>query len=126
MSYVEVDGTWQEAGPLRFKAFEVEHDPALRCFGYAFDRGVATIGYSGDTRLCAGLDDLASSCNALVLECNGPHHPAAAHMDLDSVRSLRDRHPDVRFVLTHMGADVHDNGGIADVYLPSDFETVTI
>ena len=39
LRFVEVDGTWQEAGPLRFRAVEVVHVPYLRCFGYLFDRG---------------------------------------------------------------------------------------
>ena len=29
MRYVEVDGSWQEAGPLRFRAIEVEHVPTI-------------------------------------------------------------------------------------------------
>ena len=39
LRFVEVDGSWQEAGPLRFRAVEVVHVPYLRCFGYLFDRG---------------------------------------------------------------------------------------
>src|SRR3984957_17512826 len=31
LRFVEVDGSWQEAGPLRFRAVEVEHVPHLRC-----------------------------------------------------------------------------------------------
>ena len=125
MRYVEVDGTWQDAGPLRFRAVEVDHDPALRCFGYVFDRGDRAVGYSGDTRPCAGLDELAGACGALVLECNGPHPPDAHHMDIDGVRALRERYPDVRFVLTHLGPGVHADG-IADVHVPDDFESVTL
>ena len=37
LRFVEVDGSWQEAGPLRFRAVEVVHVPYLRCFGYLFD-----------------------------------------------------------------------------------------
>ena len=39
LRFVEVDGSWQQAGPLRFRAVEVVHVPYLRCFGYLFDRG---------------------------------------------------------------------------------------
>ena len=38
LRFVEVDGTWQQAGPLRFRAVEVVHVPYLRCFGYLFER----------------------------------------------------------------------------------------
>ena len=121
--YVEVDGSWQEAGPLRFRAIEVDHVPYLRCFGYAFDRGDRTIGYSGDTRPCPGLDELVAACDALILECNGPHPPPPSHMDRDSVLALRQRFPDVPFVLTHVGESITAEG-IPHAVLPDDFETV--
>src|SRR2546421_1408073 len=125
LRYVEVDGSWQEAGALRFRAIEVEHVPHLRCFGYLFDRDTRAIGYSGDTRPCAGLDALAAASDVLVLECNGPHPPPLSHMDTDSVRSLRARFPGVPFVLTHLGDHV-DASGIPEVTVPEDFETLRI
>ena len=125
LHYVEVDGSWQAAGPLRFRAIEVEHVPHLRCFGYLFDRDGRTIGYSGDTRPCVGLDELAAASDALVLECNGPHPPPPSHMDTDAVRSLRARFPNVPFVLTHLGPDV-DASGITDVTVAEDFEMLSL
>src|SRR5439155_1228483 len=65
--YVEVDGSWQEAGSLRFRAIEVEHVEHLRCFGYLFERDGRIVGYSGDTRPCPGLDELAGASDVLVL-----------------------------------------------------------
>jgi ribonuclease BN (tRNA processing enzyme) len=122
--YMEGDGTWQDAGPVRFRAVEVVHVPHLRCFGYLFDRGGRTIGYSGDVHPCPGLDELAAGADVLVLECNGPH-PWPTHMDIGSVRELRARFPDVPFILTHVGGDV-DPAGIPDVVLPSDFDTLEV
>jgi ribonuclease Z len=126
LTYVEVDGSWQEAGRLRFRAVEVEHVPSLRCFGYLFDRGNITVGYSGDTHPCAGLDELASAADTLVLECNG-RHPHKSHMDIEAVRDLHARFPDTRLVLTHLGPDI----GTADfthegVDVPDDFDTLTV
>jgi ribonuclease Z len=124
LRYMEVDGSWQEAGPLRFRAIEVEHVPHLRCFAYLFDRGGRTIGYSGDTQPCPGLDELVAASHSVVLECNG-RHPEPSHMDVEAIRSLRGRFPAVPFVLTHVGGDV-DAAGIADVFLPDDFETLNL
>ena len=125
LRYVHVDGASQHAGPLRLRGIEVEHVDHLRCFGYLFERDGRTIGYSGDTRPCAGLDELAAASDVLVLECNGPHPPPLAHMDADSVRSLRARYPDVPFVLTHLGPAI-DATGITDVTVPDDFDTVDL
>ena len=102
----------------------VEHVPHLRCFGYLLDRGGRTIGYSGDTQPCAGLDELVGAADIAVLECNG-RHPEPTHMDLEAIRSLRDRFPAVPFVLTHVGLDV-DASGIVDAVLPDDFETLNL
>jgi len=127
LRFVEVDGSTQEAGPLRFQAIEVEHVPHLRCFGYLFHLAGRVVGYSGDTRRCDGLDKLAERSDVLILECNGPHAPGLpiTHMDVDAVRELRERHPSVPFVLTHLGADV-DTSELRDVVVPDDFSRLTI
>ena len=126
---VEVDGSWQDAGPLRFRAIEVEHVPHLECYGYLFERAGRTIGYSGDTTYCTGLTELAAASDLLILECNNKHTPPApvqlAHMDLASVTRLRDEHPSVPFVLTHLGDEL-DVSDLPDVRIPQDFETLEL
>jgi ribonuclease BN (tRNA processing enzyme) len=125
MRYIEVDGSWQDAGPLRFRAIEVEHVPDLRCYGYVLQWDGRRVGYSGDVRPCRGLDELAGACDTLILECNGPHPLPVTHMDVESVTALRQKFPGVPFVLTHLGEDV-DAGGIPDVTVPDDFDRVTL
>jgi len=129
LRFVEVDGTWQEAGPLRFRAVEVVHVPYLRCFGYLFDRGDGrVVAYSGDTTPCAGLSELARGADVLVVECNGRHTPPgvpSSHMDEESVRALQQAHPDVRLILTHLGEQV-DTASVPGVTVPEDFERLTV
>ncbi|MGD0749195.1 MAG: ribonuclease Z [Acidimicrobiales bacterium] len=128
LRFTEVDGSWQQVGPLRLRAVEVVHVPYLRCFGYLFDRPGGVIAYSGDTTPCDGLTELARESDALVVECNGRHLPPGAtptHMDEDSVRDLRAAHPDLRIVLTHLGEQV-DTASIEGVTIPSDFERLTL
>ncbi len=123
LRYIEVDSSWQTAGTMRFRAVEVEHVAHLQCFGFLFDSDGRTIGYSGDTRPCRGLDEIATASDVLVLECNGRHHEQS-HMDVESVRALRARHPQVPFVLTHLGADV-DGVDIAGAVVPDDLQTLS-
>ncbi len=128
LRFVDVDGRWQEAGPLRFRAVEVVHVPYLRCFGYLFDRGDRMIGYSGDTTPCDGLTELARESDVLVVECNGRHTPAGqppVHMDEDAIRALRSAHPDVRLVLTHLGEQV-DTASLVGVTIPDDFDRLDV
>jgi ribonuclease BN (tRNA processing enzyme) len=124
IGYVEVDGSWQQAGPLRLRAVQVEHVPDLECFGYLFDRGDRIVGYSGDTHPCDGLEELAERADALVLECNGLH-PSRSHMDVGAVRRLHERHPSTTLVLTHLGEGV-DEVGLEGVVIPDDFETLEL
>jgi ribonuclease BN (tRNA processing enzyme) len=124
LRFIEADGTWQDAGPLRVRGVEVEHVPYLRCFGYLLDRESKTVGYSGDTHPCDGLDELAGATDVLVLECNG-RHPYPSHMDTEAVRDLQRRHPSVRLILTHLGADV-DASQFEGITLPDDFQTLEV
>jgi ribonuclease Z len=128
LRFTEVDGSWQEAGTLRFRAVEVDHVPYLRCFGFLFERPGRVVAYSGDTTPCEGLDELARDADVLVVECNGRHAPPGAvpsHMDEESIRALRARHPDVHLVLTHLGEQV-DTSSMPGVTIPDDFERLTV
>lgn len=125
LHFVEVDECEQQAGPVRFRAVRVEHEPALDCYGFLIEQDGRRIGYSGDTRLCDGLRAIARNADALVLECAGRHDSAYGHMSLNGVRALRDDVPGVPFLLTHVDADVDDDG-IAQVRVAADFETVQV
>lgn len=125
VKFVEVDRSWQQAGAVRFRAVEVDHVDHLECFGYLIERNGRTIGYSGDTKPCPGLDELAQHSDVLILECNGPHPPPPVHMDVESVQALRDRFPDVPFVLTHLGPDLATDT-LAAAVVPNDFDTLTL
>ena len=128
LRFTEVDGSWQRAGPLRFRAVEVVHVPYLRCFGYLFERPGRVVAYSGDTTPCDGLHELARESDTLVVECNGRHLPPGAqptHMDEDSVRALQAAHPGLHLVLTHLGEQV-DTSSMPGVTIPADFERLTV
>ena len=78
LRFTEVDGSWQEVGPLRFRGVEVLHVSYLRCFGYLFERPGQVVAYSGDTTPCDGLHELARESDVLVVQRNGRHQPPGA------------------------------------------------
>jgi ribonuclease Z len=125
LRYLEVDGTWQQAGPLRLRGVEVDHVPWLQCFGYLFDTGGRVIGYSGDVRPCPGLEELAAGSEVLVLECNGPHPEPKVHMEVADVATLRERFPNVVFVLTHLPAGFR-SVDVERCVVPADFQTLEL
>lgn len=126
--YVEVNGHPQVAGELRFRAVEVDHVDHLRCFGFLFQRGQTALAYSGDTRPCAGLEELAANADILILECNSQHSSPSlpvTHMDVPAVRALRAQFPGLPFVLTHLGDDVIVDD-LENVAVPNDFDSITV
>ena len=118
MRFIEVDGSWQDAGPLRFRAIEVEHVPDLRCFGYLLERdgtvGSATPGTSDPAR---GSTSWPAPRDVLVLECNGPHPPPVTHMDIDRCAALRGPVPGGA-VRAHPSGRGRGAAGIPDVIVP--------
>jgi ribonuclease Z len=129
LRFVEVTGEWQAAGPLRFRAVEVDHVPYLRCFGYFFDLegGGRLVAYSGDVKPCAGLSELAREADVLVLECNGRHAGPVSHMHEESVLELVAQHPDLQVIVTHLGEQVDvAKLGRGRVAVPSDFERFSV
>jgi ribonuclease BN (tRNA processing enzyme) len=114
----------QAAGPVAFRAIEVEHVPDLACYAYVVEIGGLRVGYSGDTRPCAGLDDLAAASDTLVVECNGAH-PHKSHMDVDRLLELRERHPEPFIVATHLGDDVTADL-LPGIRVPADYDVIVL
>ena len=62
-------GSGLTAGRTEFDVFRVEHHATS--LAYRFDVGGRRVGVTGDTRWCAGLEELARASDLLVLECTG-------------------------------------------------------
>lgn len=125
ISYLEAgDGIPLEVAGARVTPSLVEHAPSLCCFGYVIEVEGRRLGYSGDSRPCAGLDTVAGSCEMLVVECNGAH-PSPMHMDVEAVKSLASRFPGTRLVVTHLGEDV-DPSVLAGIHVPDDYDRVEV
>ncbi|MCC6178575.1 MAG: MBL fold metallo-hydrolase [Chloroflexi bacterium] len=124
--YLDVNERDQHAGPMPFRAVRVEHEPELECFGYLFQRGGRTIGYSGDSQLCDGLREIAAQSDLLVLEC-ALHHDRdfPGHIGPRDVRTLRQEFPDLPFILSHVNDDTADHP-IPGTRVANDLETIAL
>jgi ribonuclease Z len=125
LHYVEVTERPQKAGGVHFRAVRVNHDPVLDCYGFLIEVNGRTIGYSGDTTLCPGLREVAAGSEVLVMECNSHNDRSPVHLTFNDVRAIRKEFPDLPLVLTHRADDV-DDGGLKNVQVPEDFETVLV
>jgi len=103
LAVTEISGVDAGAG-LHFDVVPVEHHPTS--IGYRFRVAGNTIGVSGDTRWCPGLEKLAKGCDLLILECTCLEKPDFAHVSLEEVRGGLDRLGAKRLALVHLSDDV--------------------
>jgi ribonuclease BN (tRNA processing enzyme) len=90
-----------EGGPdVRFDVEPLEHHPTS--IGYRIHSRGRTIGITGDTRWCPGLEALAKGCDLLILECSSVERQAYAHVSLEEIREGVGRLEAGRIVLVHV------------------------
>jgi len=61
-----------------------------------------TVGFSGDSELCAGLRRCAAQSDVMVCECTSFEGPTASHVWAGEVLELMEALPGTRFVLSHL------------------------
>lgn len=96
------DGSDVELASYRIRAASVVHSvgPSL-AYAITGADGV-TVGFSGDSTLCAGLERVADMSDLMVTECTGWDEPVPSHLWAGEVRELMERHPGTRFLLSHL------------------------
>jgi ribonuclease BN (tRNA processing enzyme) len=106
------DGAKGEVAGVRYLAREVDHVPDFPCFGYRVEIEGRALAYSGDSKLCDALVDLATGADVFVVECSIWHDgDPGPHMNPNDVRELRRRlGPTPRFILTHLDPGERDLG----------------
>jgi ribonuclease BN (tRNA processing enzyme) len=96
------DGCDVEVAGYRVRAAAVVHStgPSL-AYAVTGPDGV-TVGFSGDSTMCAGLERIAEMCDLMVVECTGWDAPVPSHLWAGEVSGLIERHPHTRFLLSHL------------------------
>lgn len=124
---------WIEAQPgqplrlpgLELEAVDVQHDDELAAtLGYAALVDGRRLAYTGDTRLCDAVFELAKTPEVLVSECASRDLNIPIHMNLvDDIPRVRAALPsEAQLILTHLTPDV-DDGGLPNTHVARDFET---
>ncbi|MDZ7727412.1 MAG: MBL fold metallo-hydrolase [Dehalococcoidia bacterium] len=108
---VEIDwvtmrpGASLRRGDLEVEGIEVEHDDRLGLsLGFACRFNGRRLGYTGDSRLCDGVLDLARTSEVLVCECASRDARIPIHMNLvDDMPEVRAAmQGDAQLILTHL------------------------
>jgi ribonuclease BN (tRNA processing enzyme) len=96
------DGSDVEFCGYRIRANAVVHSVGPSLSYTVSDASGATIGFSGDSSLCAGLRRTAAASHLMVCECTGWDRPVPTHMWYGEIRELMESTPQTRFLLTHL------------------------
>lgn len=116
--------TFEVAG-FRVHAEEMVHVTDLLCLGYHFEKDGVSLGYSGDTGVCRGLDALVELSRDFLVEMTGFNEEASGHLTRADVEAIVGANPDKRFFLTHLNRSVI-KGEIAGAQLAEDLTTVEL
>ena len=111
-------------GDLTVEAVAVEHDERLSLnLGFHARLDGARFAYTGDTRLCEAVLDLARGADALIAECASRDIPIPIHMNL--VDDIPEVHaalsPSANLILTHVTPEVETD--LARTVVAQDFAT---
>jgi ribonuclease BN (tRNA processing enzyme) len=110
---------------MTVEAVAVEHDHRLSAsLGFACQANGRRFGYTGDSRLCDAVLDLARTNEVLVSECASIQDTIPIHMNLrDDIPKLRATMPmESSLILTHIEPRVTANG-LANTTVAKDYET---
>jgi ribonuclease BN (tRNA processing enzyme) len=92
-------GAFEHAG-IEVERIKVEHAPELTSHGYRVQLDGGVVAYTGDTRMCDAVLELADGANVLIVECGGSREDH--HMEWDDIFTLRERVPRTTDILvTH-------------------------
>jgi ribonuclease Z len=96
------DGSDVRVDGYRIRAHAVVHStgPSL-AYAITGPDGV-TVGFSGDSEMCAGLRRCVAASDVMVCECTSFEGPLASHVWAGEVSELMESFPRTRFVLSHL------------------------
>ena len=97
------DGSDVDVAGYRVRAHAVVHSTGPSLAYAVTDDAGTTVGFSGDSSLCAGLRRCIAQSDCFVCECTSWDHPDPhGHLWAGEVAQLIGENPSTRFVLSHM------------------------
>ena len=83
------------------KKIEVDHGRLKPCYGYLFQEKDLTVGFTGDTSFCKAVEDMASVCSHLFIDCM---HLVGTnkHQGIDNLKVLSKKYKNCTFYPVHM------------------------
>ena len=101
------EGAIWSAGEVTVSAVEVEHGD-MHAFAFRVEEGERALCYSGDTRLCPGIEAAAAGVQLFVCECScfprgcEPLYCREVHLSWEDVAEICEKAQPERVILTHL------------------------
>ena len=100
-------GVFFEQGELHIEAFPVEHGD-MTAFAFRVSEGAVSLAYSGDSKLCPGLKEVARGADLFICECScfprgcEPLYCREVHLSWEDVAEICQEASPKKVVLTHL------------------------
>lgn len=100
-------GLFLEQGEFRIQAFPVEHGD-MTAFAFRVSDGTVSLAYSGDSKLCAGVKEVARAADLFICECScfprgcEPLYCREVHLSWEDVAEICQASLPQKVVLTHL------------------------
>ena len=94
-------------GKYKIEKVKVEHQKMINAYGYIFDDGNTTIGFTGDSNLCEGFIYLASNCDYLISDCSYIEGKKS-HLGIDNLQELLNKNTNLKIFTSHMNDEVRE------------------
>lgn len=107
LEYPEGGGEVYRAGPVSVSVLPVEHGD-MKAYGFRFNEGDKVLAYSGDSKLCEGVMEVAQGADLLLCECScfprgcEPLYCREVHMSWEDVAEVCEKTRPGRLLLTHL------------------------
>lgn len=82
----------------------LKHSKSIKSYGYLFDSGTVTVGFTGDTAMCDNLEYMLQKCNLIFIDCDLVKGNDK-HLGVDNILELSNKYPECKFALTHLTID---------------------
>jgi len=95
--------------------YRMKHDnETMEAYGYNITKGGKTVGFSGDTTFCDGVEQLIKGASIAFLDVTGPPPLGVEpvyHMDIPEFEQLKSKYPKCLLVPIHMNDDTRKKLG---------------
>jgi ribonuclease BN (tRNA processing enzyme) len=124
IEFIEMNGNEYADNFINIRSLPMIHGQTTPCNGYIIDIDNIKLGYTGDTTMCANLNEMCNEVNNLIIDAS-ELETSMKHIGLVDIKKLSDNYPNCTFYAVHRSD--YDFKDYADkIKFPDDGEEINI